>query len=442
MRRRSYTSVLLASVTAGLLATVLAPTPAASAAGPVSIASPVTAPRGTVVTVTGTADPGAQVDVFFRRQGTTAYLDLRDLVANAQGAFRTTFTAATDYAFFARSGGRASAIRSVRAVGTTIQQPPVLLRGSVGVLRGLARPGTKVDVFFRAAGTTAFIDYRDVTTSGSGAWATTFRADRDFQVYARSAEGQSARPVARVVYATISGPAHVARNSTVVLTGTARPGAAVGIWFRKSGWTIFVLNRTVTANAAGVFRTSYVATANYAYYAVANGVRSAPRATTIPAFTFSDGTRRVGSALPPGTYRTRSNVSGCYWERLSGFSGGFEDILANEFTNAHTVVTIRPSDAGLRNDGCGTFTANLSPITTSRTAAFGNGTWIVGTDIAPGIWRSVGGSGCYWERMAGFSGDFDELTANDFGSSYPVVTISASDRGFKTQGCSNWYKVG
>ncbi|WP_197522643.1 hypothetical protein, partial [Occultella aeris] len=46
---------------------------------------------------------------------------------------------------------------------------------------------------------------------------------------------------------------------------------------------------------------------------------------------------------------------------------------------------------------------------------FGAGTLRVGTDVAPGTYRaSTGADSCYWERLAGFSGEFDDIIANDF----------------------------
>src|SRR5689334_6119062 len=69
-------------------------------------------------------------------------------------------------------------------------------------------------------------------------------------------------------------------------------------------------------------------------------VLTAPAATTAttaatpaptppsPSFrTFGDGVWIVGSDIKAGTYRTRYPNVGCYWERLSGFSG--DDIIEN-----------------------------------------------------------------------------------------------------------------
>ena len=77
-------------------------------------------------------------------------------------------------------------------------------------------------------------------------------------------------------------------------------------------------------------------------------------------------------------------------------------------------MTISPTDKGFRTEGCGTWTSDLSPITSSPTAPLVGGTYFVGSDIAPGTWRSSGGTGCYWARLSGFSGTSDDIIANDF----------------------------
>jgi hypothetical protein len=158
---------------------------------------------------------------------------------------------------------------------------------------------------------------------------------------------------------------------------------------------------------------------------------------------FGDGTYRIGVDLGASTYRTRANESGCYWEREKGLSGSFNDIITNDFTNVTAVVTISATDKGFKTSGCGTWTSNLAPITGSRTAAFGGGTYIVGTDIAAGTWKSSGGTGCYWERDKGFGGSIDDIITNDFVNASAVVTIKSSDRGFKaTENCGSWSKIG
>ena len=71
----------------------------------------------------------------------------------------------------------------------------------------------------------------------------------------------------------------------------------------------------------------------------------------------------------------------------------------------------------------------------------GDGIWLVGTDIRPGTYRG-GGDGCYWARLSGTSGDFDELITNGNPSGPTVVTIKSSDEAFETQNCGEWERIG
>jgi hypothetical protein len=70
---------------------------------------------------------------------------------------------------------------------------------------------------------------------------------------------------------------------------------------------------------------------------------------------FDEGTYIVNTDIDPGTYRN-SGSTGCYYVRLSGFSGGMEGIIANQNSNEPAVVTIAPTDAGFQSQRCGTWT--------------------------------------------------------------------------------------
>ena len=77
---------------------------------------------------------------------------------------------------------------------------------------------------------------------------------------------------------------------------------------------------------------------------------------------------------------------------------------------------------------------------------FGSGTHLVGKDIQPGTYRTEVKAGlfgiCYWERLAGLSGGFEDIIANDaVGEGSVIVTIAATDAAFKSQGCGQWKRV-
>ena len=78
---------------------------------------------------------------------------------------------------------------------------------------------------------------------------------------------------------------------------------------------------------------------------------------------------------------------------------------------------------------------------------FGDGTYIVGSDIQAGTWTNSDSSAlCYWERLSGFNADlvagFGHVTEDiiENGSSFDLqtVTIQPSDAGFYALDCGTW----
>ncbi len=172
----------------------------------------------------------------------------------------------------------------------------------------------------------------------------------------------------------------------------------------------------------------------------ASSTPGGPTATPAPQYAhFGDGTFQVGKDIQPGTYRTRVGSSGCYYARLKGFSGSVSDIIANNNTDAPAVVTISSSDKGFQSQDCGTWTKDLSQITKSKTT-FGDGIYIVGTDITPGTYKNTGDQGCYYARLKGFGGTIGDIISNNNVNAVAIVTISKSDKGFQSSGCGTWKK--
>jgi hypothetical protein len=71
--------------------------------------------------------------------------------------------------------------------------------------------------------------------------------------------------------------------------------------------------------------------------------------------------------------------------------------------------------------------------------SFGDGTWIVGTEVQPDTYRNSDSSGgCFWARLSGFGGTLAETITNDFTSEISIVTIEPTDVGFQTDRCGTW----
>ena len=87
--------------------------------------------------------------------------------------------------------------------------------------------------------------------------------------------------------------------------------------------------------------------------------------------------------------------------------------------------------------------------------SFGDGLWVVGTDIQPGLYRSIEfGAGtrvaghfdyysvsdCDWERLSGFGGTYGDEIRPRTGSKW-VARIEPTDRGFMSSGCGVWFPI-
>jgi len=163
--------------------------------------------------------------------------------------------------------------------------------------------------------------------------------------------------------------------------------------------------------------------------------------TTLPPVPgFGDGTLIVGTDMPPGRYISAGG-NGCYWERLSDASGGFEAILANDNADGQVIVDILPTDRFFSPKRCGQWKL-FGEGTVPLPEAIGDGSWAVNAQLPPGEYRNSGGSGCYWSRLSGFSGDFSELLANDNVDGQTIVAIAPTDVGFTSKRCGTWQKIG
>ncbi|MEV5550194.1 hypothetical protein AB0L35_29355 [Streptomyces sp. NPDC052309] len=160
-----------------------------------------------------------------------------------------------------------------------------------------------------------------------------------------------------------------------------------------------------------------------------------------------DGDFEVGADVKPGTYRTTGNTdSMCYWERAKDASGEMDSLLANDNVSGTSYVTVKATDKIFKSSGCNDWEA-VDPKAKGNPAATmagDGGMFAVGTDIAPGTYKSTGNTDdmCYWERAKDAEHSLDSIIANDNVSGTAVVTISASDGYFKTTGCKDWQKTG
>jgi hypothetical protein len=78
----------------------------------------------------------------------------------------------------------------------------------------------------------------------------------------------------------------------------------------------------------------------------------------------------------------------------------------------------------------------LPPTATEDPNLIKAGTFLVGAEIQPGIYRGYAGNdlftSCYWARMKDFSGGLEALLANDNSIGQYYIEVRAGDQGLKT----------
>lgn len=85
--------------------------------------------------------------------------------------------------------------------------------------------------------------------------------------------------------------------------------------------------------------------------------------------------------------------------------------------------------------------ADEEPAAAAGDTIPGDGVHLVGSDVKPGRYRSTGNDGCYWARLKGTGGDFEDIIANANVDGSAVVSIARSDEAFETTNCNDWKKV-
>ena len=267
-----------------------APTDTSAPAAPrLSLSVPAAVDAGTAVPVVVTGPAGAAVELWARRRGAATWSRVRDGAFDAAGRFTTSYAGVDDHELWAASGSSSTPDGQTLTL-PVLTGPASVPLGTRVVLAGRARPGDEVVLESRRRGTTAFTG-RTVTADGAGAFRTAYAADDEYEQ--RPVVGARIGTLRRTTVApTLAGPTAAPAGSVVTLAGTARPGASVQVWFRRDGspsvagggrkprdLAVFRLGRTLTADAAGRVRTSFLLAGPYRWFAVSDGTASGVRTT-------------------------------------------------------------------------------------------------------------------------------------------------------------------
>jgi hypothetical protein len=81
--------------------------------------------------------------------------------------------------------------------------------------------------------------------------------------------------------------------------------------------------------------------------------------------------------------------------------------------------------------------------TVAKNTIPGDGTFVVGEDINPGVYRAEASPGCYWERLSSLSGSgISNIIENENADGPVVVQVLPSDRAISTARCADFHKAG
>ena len=158
------------------------------------------------------------------------------------------------------------------------------------------------------------------------------------------------------------------------------------------------------------------------------------------ATSFGPGWWLVGVDIEPGLYRTEERVR--YFARLSGLGGELDDILANEAgIEGPVVVEVTESDVAFETKGDATWSLVGDSYDPELKTTFGDGWWIVGVDILPGIYRTPD-EVRYYARLSGFGNTIDDIIVNDASAENgAIIEIMETDVGFHTKGGATWSRI-
>jgi len=164
-------------------------------------------------------------------------------------------------------------------------------------------------------------------------------------------------------------------------------------------------------------------------------------AQAAPTTRFGPGIHLVGIDIQAGLYRSEGGVD--YFARLSGVSGDFGEIIANGIPSEDgpALVEILPEDAAFESTGDGEWYLVDDSYAPEIRISFGDGAWIVGVDILPGLYRTEDDVD-YYARLSGFSGQLADILANNAITTGRItLQILDTDVGFETSGGAIWTRM-
>ncbi len=160
-----------------------------------------------------------------------------------------------------------------------------------------------------------------------------------------------------------------------------------------------------------------------------------------PVTHFGDGSYLVGVDISPGTYIADAGDGSCDWFRTAPFGDTSPDNSGGYVSKGRQIATILASDSGFHSDGCGTWNPlDLTIVDAGPVGIFGTGTWVVGSDVKPGVYfaDAVGDRHCRWFTLRGFAGRPADIISSGVGVTRGIVELTPAIVGFRSVDCGMW----
>jgi len=161
-----------------------------------------------------------------------------------------------------------------------------------------------------------------------------------------------------------------------------------------------------------------------------------PTATQNP-YSIKTGTFIVGTDIESGIYYGTAGddlFDSCYWARLNDLSGEMDAIIANDNAIGQYYVEVKDTDYALKTN-CLLTKIEGVPEPTEFKTELQVGTYIVGRDIEPGLYKGQAGEdimdSCYWARLSDVSGGMGSIIANDNATGQFFIQVASSDFALK-----------
>lgn len=171
---------------------------------------------------------------------------------------------------------------------------------------------------------------------------------------------------------------------------------------------------------------------------------------------YRDGRYTVGEDMEPGTYRTvipltLFNTEYCLWSIRSANAEGPDDARHGAVSEGMGTMTVAVGDT-VESSGCfgwdAVDPADFASATVGTTVLIPPGTWLVGPDLAPGLYRSPFpvrthslNPYCSLDLYADWSGSRQAVIATwAITGGYPVFEVELGQQ-IRTRGCGHFEKV-